>query len=65
MDSPSGCRYISRGEWFDKGTEAILLDDYRTWGSGELQVGLFRGVKDGKPDEEVCTFDEFETVLNG
>ena len=52
-------RYFSRGEWFDKGTECWLIDDYR--GEG-LPSGLFLGTRNSKPDEEVCTFDEFEIV---
>jgi hypothetical protein len=52
-------RYISKGEWFDTGTEATLLVDCRPDG---LQMGIFLGVKDGKPDEEDCTFDEFDIV---
>lgn len=48
-------RYIAKdGGWFDTGTEAILIDDY---GFGS---GLFRGTKNGQPDEEVCAMDEFE-----
>jgi hypothetical protein len=51
-------RYISDGTWFDMGTEAKLLDDYRP----DLNAGLFLGIKDGKPDEEICGFDEFEAI---
>jgi hypothetical protein len=51
----SDIRYISTGEWYDAGTEAYLLDDYRPQGD----CGLFIGIKDGKVDEEVCAFDEF------
>ncbi len=53
-------KYISKGEWFEKGTEAELLffthDDHT--------VGLFRGIKDGhdRPDEEQCLLDEFEII---
>jgi len=54
-------RYISLGEWFDKGTEAELVDDYRP----KMGAGLFRGIRNGKPDEEVCTFDEFEVDTGG
>ena len=55
-------RYISKGEWFDKGTEAELIDDYRGWNS--LEAGLFEGVREGKPDQEVCNFDEFDILEN-
>ena len=51
-----GIKYISKGEWFDKGTEAKLISKYRSgW-------GLFEGIRDGKEDEEICTFDEFDMV---
>ena len=52
-------KYISDGTWFDKGTEAILIDDY-SLENPKYTFGLFFGVKDGKPDEEVCQFEEFE-----
>jgi len=48
--------YISKGEWFKEGIVALCLDDYRP----DINSGLFRGFKDGRQDEEVCTFDEFE-----
>ena len=48
--------YIAKPDtWFDVGTDAILIDDYRP----QIDSGLFRGIKDGHPDEEVCGFDEF------
>jgi hypothetical protein len=50
-------RYISKGEWFDKGTEVTLIDDYR---KDNLNSGLFYGIKYGKRDEEICSFEEFE-----
>ena len=49
-------RYVSDGTWFDVGTEAELVDDYRVDG---LNAGLFKGIRGGKLDEEICTFDEF------
>jgi hypothetical protein len=49
-------KYISNGEWFDKGTEAELL--FLTHDDGT--VGLFRGIKDGHIDEEQCFLEEFE-----
>ncbi len=57
-------KYISRGEWFDLGTEAQLLDDYRNNPVPHLRwnAGLFEGYRLGKPDQEVCTFDEFDCV---
>lgn len=54
-------RYISDGTWFDKGTEATLIDDYRP----QMPSGLFSGLKDGKPDEEICGFDEFQEIEDG
>lgn len=51
-------RFISRkGEWFDEGTEAILLPDTE-FGS----CGLFSGIRQGRPDEEHCGFDEFDII---
>lgn len=52
-------RYFSLGEWFDKGTEALLIDDYRP---DVIPSGLFKGVRNGKFDEEVCGFDEFDSI---
>ena len=50
--------YISKeGGWFDVGTEAILIDDYGE--EGFPGCGLFRGIKNGHLDEEICTMDEF------
>lgn len=52
--------YITRpDEWFDTGTEVELVDDYRPDG---LNCGLFRGYRNGKLDEEICPFDEFNIV---
>jgi hypothetical protein len=59
-------KYISKGEWFTKGTECELVDDYRTK-DPPMNCGLFRGPdpnpkKSGRIDEEICTFDEFDIV---
>jgi len=68
-------RYISLGEWFQAGTEATLIDDYRP----QMNSGLFRGwricenpgAEGGKPsgqgyeDEEICGFDEFKVEEDG
>ena len=52
-------KYIAKEDsWFDTGTRAILMDDYRP----EVDTGLFLGRRHGKLDEEVCAFDEFEIV---
>ncbi len=51
--------YIAKpNEWFDEGTVVELVDDYRPGLGGNC--GLFRGIRNGTMDEEVCTFDEFE-----
>lgn len=44
--------------WYDAGTEVELIDDYRLEDT-PMDCGLFRGLRDGKTDEEVCSFDEF------
>jgi len=58
-------KYISKkDEWFDEGTEVELIDDYRMSKSvlSRCNAGLFRGTKNGKIDEEVCEFDEFDVI---
>ena len=60
-------RFISKGTWFDKDTEAKLIG---LTGSGRVGApngprsvsGLFKGYRDGSLDEEVCSFLEFEIV---
>ena len=57
-------KFVSKGEWFDKGTEAKLLVQY-LFNDGPdknstVNVGIFEGIRHGKPDEESCHFDEFE-----
>lgn len=42
--------------WFDKGTEVELLQEITSLS------GLFLGTRNGKPDEEVCRYDEFEEI---
>jgi len=54
-------KYKSDGSWFDEGTIARLIDDYRS-ASPPLDCGLFIGFVDGIIDEEVCIFEEFEEV---
>ena len=56
-------KYISKGEWFDKGTEAKLIDDYGYNEQFNNQIGLFEGIHDGKLDEEECEVKEFEMIL--
>ncbi len=59
-------KYISKGTWFAAGTECELIDDYRI-GDVPMDCGLFRGPdpnpeKEGRIDEEVCNFDEFDIM---
>ena len=49
-------KYISKGEWFDKGTEVKPLGKL---GNG---MGMFLGKRNGKLDEEWCRLDEFEII---
>lgn len=53
-------KYISNGDWFDKGTEAELIADCTMPGSEPW--GIFRGIRNGKEDEEGCGYDEFDIV---
>lgn len=47
-------KYISKAdEWFDEGTEAELL--FIT----TEDAGLFRGIRNGSIDEEMCLLEEF------
>jgi hypothetical protein len=62
-------RFFSNGVWFDKGTEAFLIEgtDYDCFikRDGKMipsKSGLFRGIRNGHEDEEVCGFEEFEIV---
>ena len=49
--------YIAKPKtWFDAGTEADLVDDYRP----EFNSGVFYGWKDGKKEYQVCEFKEFK-----
>jgi len=50
-------KYIPKPDtWFAENTEVDLIDDYRP----DFNFGLFRGLHDGRLDEEVCSFNEFE-----
>ena len=60
--------YISKGEWFFKGSICLLLEDLRI-GSGifwGLRVCTKPDAEGGRPagetylDEEMCRFDEFD-----
>lgn len=61
-------KYVAKpDEWFDEGTEVKLIDDYRAdssmyFGGPSMNAGLFEGLKDGKVDQEVCSFDEFDII---
>jgi len=54
-------RYIARpNTWYDAGTVVELIDDYRPqW---KCEFSLFRGLRNGRKDEEICCFDEFDIV---
>ena len=59
-------KYIAKNDtWYDEGTEAefigALIEAYDFDGTYSPS-GLFRGIKDGKIDEEMCCFDEFEVI---
>jgi hypothetical protein len=56
-------KYVSKGEWVDAGTEAVLVDDYRKDAKVKPNSRLFLGYRNGQIDEEVCSFDEFTEVL--
>jgi len=63
--TPPPQRYFAKPDtWFDAGTEAELLGEplYVCFDDDgkEMWAGLFSGTKDGKPDEEICTSDEFD-----
>ena len=54
-------KYIAKtNTWFDEESVAELIDDYRP----QLHSGLFRGWHEGRLDEEVCLFDEFDAIDN-
>lgn len=59
-------KYISRGEWFDKGTVAKLIVQYLFKDgpnkNSSVDVGIFEGIRNGKLDEEGCHFDEFDII---
>ena len=48
----NGCKFISDGTWFDKGTEAKLTTFFRG-----TNTGLFTGC--GRTDGELCMLEEF------
>jgi hypothetical protein len=53
-------RYFAKpNEWYDPFFEVELVDDYRP---DNWNAGLFRGLRNGKVDEEICPFEEFEAV---
>jgi len=61
-------KFISDGTWFDKGTEVKILVECgtvynRDTGIPTLSV-LAAGFKNGNPDEEMCTMEEFMIVDN-
>ena len=72
-------RYIAKPDtWFDEGTEAILIADYREKGFEDFPISLFEGwrtcendLSEGLPigtcyrDQEDCGFDEFIILEEG
>ena len=59
MEGKKEVTHIAKpGEWFDEGTFVELIDDYRP----DMDAGLFRGYRNGRIDEEVCPFDEFDEI---
>lgn len=50
--------YFSDGTWFDKGTEAHFICISNEFDDG-TKAGIFRGLREGKWDEEACLFEEF------
>ena len=55
-------KYISKkNEWFDEGTEAIPVTEI--WDVNETEkAAIFSGIRNGKPDEEMCGLDEFNII---
>lgn len=54
-------KFIAKKDtWFDEGTSAKLLTDCS--GGTFKGHGVFEGFRNGKKDEELCDFDEFEIV---
>ena len=50
---------VKKDTWFDAGTRAKLIADCRP----QINSGVFEGIKDGKLDEELCEFEEFEEMI--
>lgn len=48
-------KYISKGDWFDEGTEAFPCYEI----TDDMDNAVFKGIKDGKEDEELCHISEF------
>lgn len=55
--------YIAKPDtWFDEGTEAQPVTgfwDCETEDGTKTKCAIFLGIRDGKPDEEGCTLEEF------
>lgn len=55
--------FAKKDTWYDEGTEAFLLCLYNEGTLNDPKHGgLWKGTKNGKPDEEGCGFDEFKIV---
>ena len=47
--------YVSKqNEWYDEHTIAVEITPI------SMESGLFVGIKDGKIDQEICSYDEFD-----
>ena len=55
-------RLISKGDWYDDGTESFPLSVFDDFGPNAL---LMVGIKDGRLDEEICLEDEFIYLGHG
>ena len=61
-------KFISDGTWFDLNTEATIIGSLSpTWDKEDNLVGLalFKGIRQGKPDKEVCSLSEFDVWKEG
>lgn len=61
-------KYIAKkNTWFDEGTEAVPISEFiEAYDDINMtkrnDFALFRGTRNGNPDEETCPLDEFEII---
>ncbi len=61
-------KYITKSDrWFDVGTEAVPItefwEEFKDWEMTQsVMAAIFRGIRNGEPDEESCLADEFEVI---